>query len=104
YLILTAWLTVRRGEGATGVAEKIAPPVALVLCAPFALLSFQLATGMAPFLRSEIPLEGAVRIAIYVFTTVLAIAVLGDARVVLGGGIAGAPRIARHLWRMCLGL
>ncbi|HEX4861713.1 MAG TPA: hypothetical protein VFV07_10785, partial [Rhizomicrobium sp.] len=25
-------------------------------------------------------------------------------RVVLAGGIAGAPRIARHLWRMCLGL
>jgi hypothetical protein len=23
---------------------------------------------------------------------------------VLAGGIAGAPRIARHLWRMCLGL
>jgi ATP adenylyltransferase/5',5'''-P-1,P-4-tetraphosphate phosphorylase II len=22
----------------------------------------------------------------------------------MAGGIAGAPRIARHLWRMCLGL
>jgi hypothetical protein len=43
-------------------------------------------------------------IAIYSFTAVLALAVIGDSRVVLGGGISGAPRIARHLWRMCLGL
>jgi hypothetical protein len=35
---------------------------------------------------------------------VLVIAALGDAKVVLAGGISGAPRIARHLWRMCLGL
>jgi hypothetical protein len=60
--------------------------------------------GMTPMLRSAVPLTGAVRIAIYVFAGILAIAVLGDAKVVFGGGIAGAPRIARHLWRMCLGL
>jgi hypothetical protein len=35
---------------------------------------------------------------------VLGLAFVGDARVVLAGGISGAPRIARHLWRMCLGL
>ena len=35
---------------------------------------------------------------------VLAIAALSDAKVVYSGGISGAPRIARHLWRMCLGL
>ena len=29
---------------------------------------------------------------------------IGDARVVLAGGITRAPRIARHLWRMCLAL
>jgi len=32
------------------------------------------------------------------------IAVIADVRLVFAGGIAGAPRIARHLWRMCLGL
>ncbi len=50
------------------------------------------------------PLEGPVLIAIYSFTTVLAIAAIADVKVVLAGGITGAPRIARHLWRMCLGL
>ena len=104
YLVATAWMTVRRREGTTGLFEKIALFVALCLCAPFAILAFQLATGLAPLFKSAVPFEGPVLIAIYVFTSVLAIAAIGDAKVVLAGGISGAPRIARHLWRMCLGL
>jgi len=78
--------------------------VGICLCAPFAILSFQLATGLPPLFQSAVPFKGAVLIAIYAFTAVLAAGVIGDARLVLAGGIAGAPRIARHLWRMCLGL
>jgi hypothetical protein len=63
-----------------------------------------LASGLPPLFKSTVPFQGPVLIAIYGFTAVLAIAVIGDARAVLAGGIAGAPRIARHLWRMCLGL
>jgi hypothetical protein len=102
--VATAWLTVRRREGAAGLSEKLALIVALILCAPFAVLSFQLATGMTPFLKSAVPLKGPVLVAIYSFTTVIAVAALADVKVVFAGGIAGAPRIARHLWRMCLGL
>lgn len=104
YLVATAWITVRRKEGTVGLSEKFALVVALILCAPFAILSFQLATGLPPLFKSAVPYEGPVLIAIYSFTGVLAIAVIGDATVVFGGGITGAPRIARHLWRMCLGL
>ena len=104
YLVATAWMTVRRKPGTTGRLEMTALVVAVCLCAPFAVLSFQLATGVAPFFKSAVPLEGPVLIAIYGFTTVLLIAALGDARVVFAHGIAGAPRLARHLWRMCLGL
>lgn len=104
YLVVTAWMTVRRKPGAIGLAEKIALVVAVLLCAPFAVLSFQLAAGMAPFFKSAVVFKGPVLIAIYSFTTVLAIAAIADAKVVLVGGISGAPRIARHLWRMCLGL
>lgn len=50
--------------------------------------------------KSAVPLKGPVLIAIYGFTLVLAIAALSDAKVVFLGGISGAPRIARHLWRM----
>lgn len=104
YLVATAWLTVRRKEGTAAIAEKIALAVAVFLCAPFAILSFQLALGLPPMFTSTVALKGPVLVAIYVFTAVLAIAVIGDAKVVFAGGVSGAPRIARHLWRMCLGL
>ena len=104
YLVVTAWMTVRRRERSSGVFEKIAVFVAACLCAPFAILSVQLAAGFAPMFKSEIPFKGPVLIAIYGFTSVLAVATIGDAKVVMAGGISGAPRIARHLWRMCLGL
>ena len=104
YLVATAWMTVRREEGTMGLAEKLAFFIILCLCAPFALLSFELAAGLTPWLRSATPLEGPVRIALYTFTGVIALATIGDARMLRSGGIVGARRIGRHLWRMCLGL
>jgi len=104
YLVTTSWITVRRRAGAAGAAEKIALAVALCLCAPFVVLAFQLATGLRPFFKSAVPLEGPILVALYGFTTAIVLAAAADARVVLAGGIKGAPRIARHLWRMCLGL
>ena len=104
YLVATAWMTVRRREGVSGSFEKLAFLVALCLCAPFAILTFQLAVGLPPLFVSAVPFKGPVLIAIYVFTTVLALAAIGDARVAFAGGLSGVPRISRHLWRMCLGL
>jgi hypothetical protein len=104
YLVTTAWMTARRPERTAGLSEKIALLVILGLCAPFAILTFQLATGLPPLVKSSVPLEGPVLIAIYGFTIVVAIAAICDAKVVWAGGIAGAPRTARHLWRMCLAL
>src|SRR5215469_16193070 len=49
YLITTAWLTVKRDEGEHALLEKAAFIAVLCLFLPFALLSFQLATGMTPF-------------------------------------------------------
>lgn len=48
YLVATSWLTVRRKERCVGVPEKAALFVALCLCLPFAVLSFQLVTGSEP--------------------------------------------------------
>lgn len=104
YLVATAWMTVRRSEGASGAFEKWALLIALLLCAPFAILTFQLAVGLPPLFVSAVPFKGPVLIAIYAFTTVLVLAVIGDARVAFAGGLTGVPRISRHLWRMCLGL
>lgn len=55
YLVATAWLTVRRKERFVGIPEKIALLVILCLCVPFAILSFQLATGLAPSFKSATP-------------------------------------------------
>ena len=104
YLVATGWMTVRHREGTAGVPEKIALIVGLILFAPFAILSAQLALGLPPMFPAPIPFKGPLLIALYGITTVLALAAFGDANVVWAGGISGAPRIARHLWRMCLGL
>lgn len=104
YLIATARITVRRRRGSSGVFEKVALIVALGLCAPFAILTFQLVTGLPTSFTGAMIFEGPIVVAVYVFTTILVLAAVGDARVVLAGRIAGVPRISRHLWRMCLGL
>jgi uncharacterized membrane protein len=104
YLVTTAWLTVRRKGGTVGFADKIAAAVVLCLCLPFAALSFELAAGLTPSFRSAVPLKGPVAIALYAFTLLMALAAIGDIRMLWAGGIAGARRIGRHLWRMCLGL
>jgi hypothetical protein len=104
YLVASAWMTIHRTAPGSGIPEKIALLVSVCLCAPFAILSLQLATGLTPLFKSAVPFKGAVLVAIYSFTLVLILAAIGDARVVLAGGIGGVPRIARHLWRMCLGL
>ena len=104
YLVATAWMTVRRKERSVGIPEKIALVVVLCLCVPFAILSFQLATGLQPSFKSAVPLEGPVRVAIYSFTFLVAMAAIGDAMLVQAGGATGKRRIGRHLWRMCLGL
>jgi hypothetical protein len=49
-------------------------------------------------------LDGAPPARYYVFAGFAAFAVALDLKVILQGGIAGVPRIARHLWRMCLAL
>jgi hypothetical protein len=104
YLVVTGWMTVRRRVGASGFFEKWALLVALCLCAPFAILTVQLAVGLPPLFASAVPFKGPVLIAIYAFTTVLALAAIGDARVAFAGELSGVARISRHLWRMCLGL
>lgn len=103
YLVATAWLTVRRPEGSAGTAENWALAASIGLCAPFALVLLQVATGVVIF-KTAFALKGPILIALVSFSTVIAIAALGDARVVVSRGISGRPRIARHLWRMCVGL
>ena len=40
----------------------------------------------------------------FFFAAVVLLAALGDVRMMMAGGLQGAHRIARHLWRMCFSL
>jgi uncharacterized membrane protein len=98
YLILTAWLTARRRDGQTSVYD-------------WALLLIPLALGTLTWLgglqkmRSPVPPEDGVPAGMNFFMgTVMLLAGAGDLRMLLGGGVAGAKRVVRHLWRMCFGL
>ena len=103
YLVATARLTARRPDGVAGNAEKVALAASLAICAPFARIIFQLLTGIKLF-SSAFAIKGPILIALSSFAAVIAIAAVGDARVVMPGGVSGRSRIARHLWRMCVGL
>jgi uncharacterized membrane protein len=103
YLVVTAWLTTKRRERVAGLPEIVALVVSLLLCAPFALIIFQIATGVTVF-KSAFKIEGPILIALCVFSAIMATAAIGDVRVLLGRGVTGTARITRHLWRMCFAL
>ena len=103
YLVATAWLTAKRKEKVAGAPEIIALLVSLLLCAPFALIDFQIATGVTVF-KSAFEIKGPILIALCVFSAIMAIAAIGDVRAVWGRGLSGMARVTRHLWRMCFAL
>jgi hypothetical protein len=96
YLAATAWMTVKREEGTIGLFEKGA--LIAVLGVVAALLIFGVRAASIPKAQpgSYVPY--------FVFASFAAFAAAADFKVMLRGGISGAPRIARHLWRMCFAL
>lgn len=98
YLVVTAWLTVRRAPRTSGGAEKLALVAILCLAAPLTGLAIAGATGALPQIR------GPFLIAAFSTAMIAMIAAIGDATLVFTGGIGGAARVARHLWRMLTAL
>ncbi len=98
YLIGTAWLTARRRDGETSRFDWV------VLLIPLALGSLTWLNGLK-VVRSGASSQDGVPVGMTFFMgSVMLLAGAGDVRMLLGGGIHGAKRIARHLWRMCFGL
>jgi hypothetical protein len=89
YLVVTSWLTVRRKPGTIGRAEVAAFAFAALLAAATVLLGTRTAGNATGY---------------YALGGIIALAAALDLRVILARGIGGGPRIARHLWRMCLAL
>jgi uncharacterized membrane protein len=98
YLILTAWLTARRKDGQTSICDWLA------LLIPLTLGVLTWMNGIR-LLRSGAPSEDGVPVGMTFFMgTVMLLAAAGDVRMLVRGGVSGAKRIVRHLWRMCFGL
>jgi uncharacterized membrane protein len=98
YLIGTAWLTVRRRAGETSHFDW------LVLLIPLTLGLLTWINGLN-VVRSGASSQDGVPVGMNFFMgSVMLLAAVGDVRMLLRGGIFGAKRIARHLWRMCFGL
>ena len=98
YLIMTAWLTARRGDGETSRfdwAALVIPLVLGILGWKNAIDAFRGGTGE----------KYGVPAGMHLFMgSVFLLAAAGDLRMLLNGGVRGAKRVARHLWRMCFGL
>lgn len=98
YLVATAWLAVRRKQGETGLLEIGAMVVALANGIGALLLGWQASHS------ATAPKDGVPSAAYFVFGSVALLSAGGDVRMLIRGGVSGAPRIARHLWRMCFAL
>ena len=98
YLITTAWLTAKRGDGQTSRLDWVA------LLIPLGLGILTWINGLK-VVRSGASSQDGVPVAMSFFMgSVMLLAAAGDIRMLLRGGVPGAKRIVRHLWRMCFGL
>ncbi len=98
YLVATAWLTTRRKAGETGRFEFGAMLVASAVGVATWILGWQAlhsATG---------PKDGVPAGIYFAFGSVALLSAAGDVRMLIRGGVSGAQRIVRHLWRMCFAL
>lgn len=97
YLVSTGWAVVRRGPAQTGRFEIAAAAFAGVLAAGGGAFAWLNAHGAHPLPAPEGPVMDT-------FAVVVALAAVLDILVIRAGGLAGAARVGRHLWRMTLAL
>jgi hypothetical protein len=98
YLVATAWMTARRKDGAPGIFDWGALLIALAV--PVCQLILGLEAALSPTgMKYDYPPWPY-----FIFGAVALLAAIGDIRMLVRGGISGAQRIARHLWRMCFAL
>jgi hypothetical protein len=98
YLTASAWLTVWRRPNESGISEV---GVAL-LGLSTAVAGFSLGIRAAHSARGL--LDTYPPALYYVFASIALLGTVLDVRMIARGGLAGAARITRHLWRMCLAM
>ena len=98
YLVATAWMAGRRRDGKPGTFDVMALLFALAIVASGARWGFE-AAGSVTGSKNGYP-----TFFFFVFGTIALLFAISDVRMLIRGGVFGGKRIARHLFRMCLGL
>jgi uncharacterized membrane protein len=95
YLVTTGWMAGRRGERKAGLFDVGALLFVFGIGAAEATFGFQAAASPTG-LKAGYP-PGL----FFVFGSFALLFAASDARMLLRGGVSGAQKLARHLWRMC---
>lgn len=96
YLVATSWMVARRRDDArTNLFDWGSLLVILTVGAAEVTCGIKAAMSPTGLLYDYPPGP------YFLFGSIAIIAAAGDVRMLARGGIAGAQRIARHLWRMC---
>ena len=98
YLVWTGWVAVRSTHVVAGRSEMMGLVVAMTSVATGLLWAVQASYSPTGTLDATPPQ------AFYVFIIIGTFAAIGDLRLIIKGRISGAPRLSRHLWRMCVAL
>src|SRR5688572_3209783 len=94
YLSVSAWSTARNRAGPPTRLDRVTLAAGAVIA--FGMLAFGLQAAASPAgTLDSLPAPVA-----FAFASVAAIAVFTDVRVFRIGGVAGPPRLRRHIWRM----
>lgn len=95
YLTLSGYMTVKRAEGTIGTFERVSFLIPLALGALF------LDWGFLAMADPKHGFDGYAPVFFFVFGGISFLLAALDLRVLFKGGLTGAARISRHLWRMC---
>lgn len=98
YFVVSAWAAVRRKTLTAGPFEVVGLGVALVTAGLGVLWAIE-----ASRTTSGTP-DGSPPQDFYAFIVMGSVAALGDLKLIVSGQLSGAPRLIRHLWRMCFAL
>jgi uncharacterized membrane protein len=98
YLVSTAWIAVRRRVGAPGIVDRAALLMAAAAGAGSVIWGFQI-VGRPAGVNTGVPAP-----LYFIFGAILLLHAASDVRMIRRGGVTGAKRIVRHLWRMSFAL
>ncbi len=98
YLVTTAWLTARRGDGKTSRVDLGVLLIPLIGGSWLWLVGLEKAFSRTPS-KDGVPVGMS-----FFIGSVMLLAAAGDIRMLVRGGVSGPKRLVRHLWRMSFGL